>query len=59
MGQSTGLLVWCLKTTPPSVHDTAKGAVLALEAAVGISPLVRDHICQQNYVVQKSAAQTS
>lgn len=29
MGQSTGLLVWCLNTTPPSVHETGKGAVLA------------------------------
>lgn len=59
MGQSTGFLVWCLNTTPPSVHETGNGAVLALEAAAGIAPLVRDYICQQNYTVQKSAAQTS
>lgn len=59
MGQSTGLLVWCLNTTPPSVYETGKGAVLALEVAAGIAPLVRAHICQQNYTVQKSAAQTS
>lgn len=59
MGQSTGLLVWCLNTTPPSVCETGKGAGLALEAAADVAPLVRDHICQQNYTVQKSAAQTS
>lgn len=56
MGRSTGLLFWCLSTTPPSVHETGKGAVLALEAAAGIAPLVRDHICQQNYIVQKSCS---
>lgn len=59
MGQSIGLLVWCLNTAPLSVHETGRGAVLALEAGAGIAPLVRDHICQQSYTVQKSAAQTS
>ena len=59
MGQSRELLVWCLNTTPPSVHETGKGGVLTLGAAAGIAPLVRDRICQQGYTVQKSAAQTS
>lgn len=44
MGQSTGLLIWCLNTTPPSVRETGKGAVLVLEAAAGIASLVRDHM---------------
>lgn len=59
MGESIKSFVWCLNTTPPSVHKSGKGAVLTLGAAAGIAPLVRDRICQQSNTVQKSAAQTS